>query len=71
PGMSGAELARRLRNLRPDVPVLLITGYTGSAEEAADLPRLDKPFRQADLANALGRLAEPSVAVAPRRRREN
>jgi signal transduction histidine kinase len=59
PGMSGAELAQRLHRLRPDVPVLLITGYTGNPGEAADLARLDKPFRQADLANALARLLEP------------
>jgi len=60
PGMSGAELAKRMHELRPSVPVLLITGYTGSAEEAADLTRLDKPFRQADLASALTRLVEPA-----------
>ena len=69
PGMSGAELAKRLGELRPGVPVLLITGYTGSAEEAADLPRLDKPFRQADIANALARLIEPSNVVRLRRPR--
>ena len=63
PGMSGAELAKRLRSLRPDTPVLLITGYTGSAVEAADLPRLDKPFRQIDLAMALMQLVEPANAA--------
>jgi PAS domain S-box-containing protein len=50
PDMRGAELVRRARDLRPELPVLLITGY---ADEAAGLdpllPRLDKPFRQADL----------------------
>jgi len=29
PGMTGTELARQLRQLRADVPVVLISGYTG------------------------------------------
>ena len=29
PGMTGTELARQLRRLRADVPVVLISGYTG------------------------------------------
>ena len=53
PRMSGAELAAQLRHLAPALPVLLITGYTGPAEDAPDLPRLDKPFRRPELAAAL------------------
>ena len=56
PRMNGAELARQMRVIRPDTPILLITGYTGIEEEAPDLMRLTKPFRQADLADALLRL---------------
>ena len=56
PRMNGAELARQMRAIRPDTPILLITGYTGVDEEAPDLMRLTKPFRQADLADALLRL---------------
>jgi PAS domain S-box-containing protein len=52
PGMNGAELARRLRDTSPDVPVLLITGYAG-AEGPSGLPVLAKPFRQADLSEAI------------------
>jgi signal transduction histidine kinase/ActR/RegA family two-component response regulator len=56
PRMDGAELARRLQEVRPDVPVLLITGYTGAAEDALHLPRLAKPFGQAEIATALATL---------------
>ena len=50
PGMTGRELAERARRDRPDLPVLLITGYTRLDELGTDLPRLEKPFRQADFA---------------------
>jgi PAS domain S-box-containing protein len=57
PGMTGTELARLLRG-RPDAPpVLLISGYAEDAGLPADLPRLTKPFRQADLAAALAGLS--------------
>lgn len=50
PGMTGLELADRARTLRPDLHVLLATGYGDLPNgEVSDLPRLDKPFLQADL----------------------
>ncbi len=62
PGMRGSELAEDARELRPGIPVLLLTGYANLAKgEAAGLPRLAKPFREADLARAVaGLLAQPS-----------
>jgi signal transduction histidine kinase len=63
PRMDGAELARRIGQRHPRLPVLLITGYTGPAEDAPDLPRLDKPFRRADLAAAIERVMEQGGAV--------
>ena len=62
PRMNGAELARRLGELRPDLPVLIITGYAGSELELR-LPQLAKPFRQADLAAALEALVSPGNVV--------
>jgi CheY-like chemotaxis protein len=38
PGMSGADLARRVRHTRPDMRVLLITGYGKSAEIGEPIP---------------------------------
>jgi signal transduction histidine kinase len=59
PGMTGAALAKEARRIRPDLPVLLITGYLNSADALPDdLPRLAKPFRQADLAAHVARLIE-------------
>jgi CheY-like chemotaxis protein len=53
PRMDGAELAAKIRAVHPEMPILLITGYTGSTDEAANLPRLAKPYSQADLAHSL------------------
>jgi len=57
PRMDGAELARRLKAEHPAVPVLIITGYTGTTDDVLHLPRLAKPFGQADIAAALAELA--------------
>jgi len=57
PGLTGADLARRLKERRPTLPILLITGYaTLSDAEAAGLPRIAKPFRAAELAAAVNAL---------------
>jgi CheY-like chemotaxis protein len=57
PEMSGRDLLERVRELRPEVPVLLTSGY--SEEPSKDRPRaqaqafLRKPYRQAELGRAL------------------
>ena len=56
PRMDGAELARRIAETRPSVPVLIITGYTGISDDALNLPRLAKPFGQAEIAAAIAGL---------------
>ncbi len=52
---SGLDLARALREDRPDLPVLLVTGYSehnaAVADEAFDL--LEKPYRREALAAAV------------------
>jgi len=53
PGMTGAELARTVRERHPGVPVLLVSGFAEVDEIAADLPRLTKPFRQHELAGSV------------------
>jgi hypothetical protein len=47
------------------MPVLLITGYAGPAEDMADLPRLAKPFGQAEIAAALEDLFADERKVVP------
>jgi PAS domain S-box-containing protein len=55
PGMTGAELVSKIRAERPQLPVLLATGYAELAPgEGQGIPRLAKPFRQRDLADAIG-----------------
>ena len=69
PGMDGGELARRVK-LDYQIPVLLITGYTGTGEDLPNLPTLAKPFSQADLAAALSALMDGDdkvVRLATRR----
>ncbi|MBB4860713.1 PAS domain S-box-containing protein [Novosphingobium chloroacetimidivorans] len=53
PGMNGVELAREARALSPALPVLIVSGYAEMEGIAPDLPRLIKPFRNADLAESL------------------
>ncbi|HUE46645.1 MAG TPA: PAS domain-containing protein [Aestuariivirgaceae bacterium] len=48
-GMTGGELAHVVRDQRPDLPVLIISGYAETDGMPSDLPRLTKPFREADL----------------------
>jgi PAS domain S-box-containing protein len=57
-GMNGAQLAVEARALRPDLKVLLTSGYvgpTGSDEllEKEQLPLLTKPYRRDELADKL------------------
>jgi PAS domain S-box-containing protein len=56
PGMSGTELARTLRSERAGLKVLIISGYAETAGIDTDLPRLAKPFRNAELAASLAAL---------------
>ena len=63
PGMDGAALARRLEKSNPELPVLLITGYTGRTEEAVHLPRLAKPFGRAEIAEALVNILDDAKVV--------
>jgi PAS domain S-box-containing protein len=56
PGMTGTELARIVREELPDTPVLIISGYAEAEGIDADLPRLTKPFRHAELAAMVSEL---------------
>ena len=37
PGMNGAEVATRMRELKPDVPILLLSAYVGLPKEVTSL----------------------------------
>jgi len=58
PGMNGPELVRQIRKRLPSIAVLLVTGYADPAlvdDAEGALVTLRKPFRQADLAQAVER----------------
>jgi signal transduction histidine kinase len=51
PGMNGAELARQVDMLRPDLPILFLTGYADAAAltDVVDRQIISKPFREEEL----------------------
>lgn len=59
--MPGTDLARVLKERRPGMPVLIISGYAEDDGIAPGLPRLTKPFRQAELAGSRSKLAKAVV----------
>lgn len=54
-GVSGLDLARTLRDRRPELPVILTTGYSRRASEvvAEGFPLIEKPYRRDVLAALL------------------
>ncbi|MET0137646.1 MAG: PAS domain S-box protein [Sphingobium sp.] len=58
PGMTGAQLADAIDQDHPGLPVLIATGFAELPLHAINRPRLDKPFRQAQLASAIARLGK-------------
>lgn len=53
PGMTGSELARAAKAERPNLPVLIVSGYAEHAGLDSDLVALTKPFRRDELAAAI------------------
>jgi DNA-binding LytR/AlgR family response regulator len=58
PGMTGGELAAEIHRIRPELPVVIATGYSDSPKEM-ETPRLSKPYRQQDVAILFARLFGP------------
>ena len=57
PGMTGLELARRIHQGWPSLPVILVSGYADlSASVETRIPRLAKPYKQQDLLDVIARL---------------
>ncbi|XAZ20696.1 PAS domain S-box protein (plasmid) [Sinorhizobium sp. B11] len=59
PRMTGSQLAVAIRNEWPDMPIILATGFAEIPEGSGitDIQRLGKPFSQAQLAEAINRIA--------------
>jgi PAS domain S-box-containing protein len=56
PGMSGAALAKAVRDRCADTKILMISGFTAEDEDASEFACLSKPFAKDALANALAML---------------
>jgi CheY-like chemotaxis protein len=57
--MDGVELAKELRARRPDLPVLLTSGYAEALTRGQGVPILRKPYRMAALADAVRAVLGP------------
>ncbi len=64
-GIGGAELLALAREQRPDLPVLLVTGYAGDTAPTPDAPILRKPFDKSALAAAIEQLEQTREASTP------
>ncbi len=64
PGLDGPALVRQLRETRPDLPAILMSGYADAALrdslQAADICFLAKPFSMAELTQAASALVPAS-----------
>jgi signal transduction histidine kinase len=68
-GKTGVQLADEARALRPQIKVLLTSGYTGEAlarhqPNHSDWPIIAKPFRQPDLAASIRKILEGDALPA-------
>jgi len=62
-GMDGRELARKARQLRPDLPIVYASGHYQPTDMGALVPRsvfLSKPYDPDDVGTLLTRLTEQS-----------
>ena len=57
-GMNGSQLAVEARRIRPDIKILLTSGYVANLDDGqvigeGELPVLNKPYRRDELARSL------------------
>jgi PAS domain S-box-containing protein len=63
PAMTGSDLAVAIKAERPDLPVILATGFAELSPGVDEgLPKLAKPFRQQQLAEAIAKTVAPAPA---------
>ena len=62
-GITGIELARKLRDRFPELPILLTTGYSEQVSQTEGFPVLQKPYELKSLAAAVGDLLKQEIAV--------
>ena len=70
PGLSGLEVARAIRDARPDLPVILVSGYItdelrAQAEAVGVRELIAKPHEVEELRDTVHRLLKPREATKP------
>ncbi len=63
-GITGIELARKLRARFPELPILLTTGYSEQVSATQGFPVLQKPYEMSALASAVNDLLKLEIAVS-------
>jgi PAS domain S-box-containing protein len=63
-GISGIELARKVRDRFPEMPILLTTGYSEEVGGNHGFPVLQKPYELDALASALGNLLKREISAS-------
>jgi PAS domain S-box-containing protein len=62
-GISGIELARKVRHRFPELPILLTTGYSEQVAGSHGFPVLQKPYELDSLAGAVGNVLKREFVV--------
>jgi len=69
PEMGGLELVSRLRKARPEISVLMMSGYTEQVTDTSvsltALPFIEKPFASADLLAEIQRVLHGEADTVP------
>jgi len=63
-GISGIELAQKVRDRFPELPILLTTGYSEEVGGSHGFPVLQKPYELDALATALGSLLKKEICAS-------
>lgn len=76
PGPSGLDLTEEAQKLRPDLPIVMMSGYIDTSaadtmERTSTAPLLRKPFRRQDLENAVSEALAASRAATTANTRHN
>jgi CheY-like chemotaxis protein len=62
-GISGIELALKVRTRFPELPILLTTGYSEQVASSHGFPVLQKPYEMGALASALGNVLKQEITA--------
>ena len=64
PGMTGLDLAMKIRQMQPKMPIIIASGYAElPVHLALGFPRLNKPYSQQELAEALETVSRAAMSA--------